>query len=100
MKKFKFAFLLVALFFTISASANLKPEELNIHSPFSGEKLLSPEAKSVDFNIQLIWIYTTCPNGQIRAVGVIGLNDQGEFIDYLYWGEAEACKNDQVLIFV
>lgn len=50
--------------------------------------------------LQVIYLWTTCPNGVRRTVGNIGLTDGGQVIGYMYWGETMACENDQVAYYV
>lgn len=81
--------LLATITFSTSATEKSEPKK-----PVDKEKQTIPDEDAL---IRMIHLYTVCPNGAIRAVGVIGLTDDGRYIDHYYWGEEIACENDQLV---
>ncbi|HEV7780872.1 MAG TPA: hypothetical protein VGO58_06380 [Chitinophagaceae bacterium] len=96
MKKIKFLFVAVAILI-VSAISNdarasdsvdmgIKKTENNGSGKFVFEK------KPL---IQIIYFYTTCPDGTVQCVGNVGLTDGGQYIGHYYWGDAVACEGHQ-----
>ena len=93
-----FFFFFISISFNKASAATIKNSNVEGTTTSTKSKSVEIKNKKAPF-IQMIWIYTTCPNGVRRAIGCIGLTDNGTFIDYIFWGETIACENDQVAIW-
>jgi len=97
MRTFKFLFVAAGFFFAASFV-----NSAHAANPIKESRKQIKRETTVSHTkpfIQVIYLYTTCPNGAVRCVGSIGLTDNGTYIGAYYWGESLACANDQVAIY-